>query len=180
MLLFFSLIFEIAPAKLFPDGFKKGNEPFERIPKAGVAKLLTEGVSPGSPFKSYLIVDARSKLEYAGGHIRGAINSEHPQENVEKLYGERYDPNTLFIFHCEFSQFRGPSSAWYFIQIHRRSHSEQPLFIVVMDGGYSQFYAVYPHLCDGDYWPEKRLDPGNPANWEFLNHAREIVPELFG
>jgi rhodanese-related sulfurtransferase len=175
----FAVILSIVTSRLFPDGFQSQNEPFERIPLKRVAQLFTDGIPPEFPVTSFLVVDARSKAEYAGGHIRNAINSQHHFENVEHLYSERYNPDTLFIFHCEFSRIRGPYSAFYFQNIHRQSNSSAPLSVFVMDGGYSQFYPAYPELCDGEYWPEEWLDPSNPNNWEFLAKARQAHPEVF-
>ena len=61
-----------------------------------------------------MIVDCRFDYEYEGGHIAGATNISTRQElestffsskeNIERIMSEK----TIIIFHCEFSEKRGP------------------------------------------------------------------------
>ena len=62
-----------------------------------------------------------------------------------------------FIFHCEFSQKRGPKLCRYMRERDRQINGLQnfpKLFfpeVYVMRNGYRQFHASYPELCDGGY-----------------------------
>ena len=60
--------------------------------------------------------------------------------------------NTVIIFHCEFSQKRGPSMYQALRELDRRLHADlYPLLffteIYVLEGGYKLFYETYPNLC---------------------------------
>jgi M-phase inducer phosphatase len=65
---------------------------------------------------SFLILDCRYPYEYDGGHIRGAENLYTEREVFEKLMekksslpvGSKSSERNILIFHCEFSQERGP------------------------------------------------------------------------
>jgi hypothetical protein len=95
------------------------------------------------------------------------------------FYEEHYSPTTLFVIHCEFSAIRGPTVAHRLIKLHPCGpHAFEPLWIAVLDGGFSKFYPKYQHLCDGEYWPEGRLDHRKPKNSEFLKRARSMVGDI--
>lgn len=106
-------------------------------------------------YDSFSIIDCRFPYEYRDGHIRGAINTNDP----EKLKAEFFDnvkERTLIIFHCEFSQNRGPELASIFRAIDRKINKEcYPKLIYpdvyVLHGGYSEFYGKYSDWCDGGY-----------------------------
>ena len=63
----------------------------------------------------YQIIDCRFDYEFSGGHILGALNFSEVKdmldyffknkETIEKLMLDK----CIIIFHCEFSQLRGPS-----------------------------------------------------------------------
>lgn len=70
-----------------------------------------------------VIVDCRFDYEYEGGHIRGASSINHPDGLVDlfapellQQYSAVLNPGSpdaparrmVVIFHCEFSQSRGP------------------------------------------------------------------------
>jgi hypothetical protein len=60
--------------------------------------------------------------------------------------------NTVIIFHCEFSQKRGPEMYSTLREIDRRLHMSfypQLFFseIYILEGGYKEFYANHPELC---------------------------------
>ena len=75
-----------------------------------------------------LIIDSRFEYEYEGGHIKGAINLNQPEtiedyffkdkEEIEKLMTSK----TIIVFHCEFSQQRGPKMYRTLREIDRRLH----------------------------------------------------------
>merc|ERR1712059_208744 len=72
--------------------------------------------------ESYRIVDVRYKFEYEGGHIVGAENWQHgeddlflaefvPTKPLTTVPTHNVDNQTkrkILIFHCEFSSQRGP------------------------------------------------------------------------
>jgi rhodanese-related sulfurtransferase len=174
-----SVLLTAVNARLISDGFTQRGEGLERIRISRVAKLLSEEIPRGAPWRSIQVVDARSNLEYDGGHIRGAINCLHHDADVRRLYAKLYKPDTLFIFHCEFSHARGPTAAKTFKDVHAGSaNSGKPLLVVVMDGGFSSFYPWFTELCEGKYWPEAKLGPGTTGNEEFLRLVRKSRQEL--
>ncbi|ODQ59858.1 hypothetical protein WICANDRAFT_23113, partial [Wickerhamomyces anomalus NRRL Y-366-8] len=70
-------------------------------------------------FEDVVVVDCRFEYEYQGGHINGAVNVSSQQELEEKflndvkptnnfLASDQNKKNSLIVFHCEFSSYRGP------------------------------------------------------------------------
>ena len=64
----------------------------------------------------------------------------------------------VIVFHCEFSEKRGPAMDHALREIDRRLHMEHypRLFypeIYILEGGYKHFYEQQPHLCSGGYVP---------------------------
>lgn len=69
-----------------------------------MAELLQTNSHP------FIVIDCRFDYEYQGGHIKGAMNVNKPEQiedlffknktNIETLMKQ----NTIMIFHCEFSQ----------------------------------------------------------------------------
>lgn len=104
---------------------------------------------------SVYIIDCRFPYEYRDGHIKGAINSNDPEELKDQFFNNVKE-RTLIIFHCEFSQNRGPEFASIFRAIDRKINKDcYPNLIYpdvyVLHGGYSEFYAKYQNWCDGGY-----------------------------
>ncbi len=67
---------------------------------------------------------------------------------------------SIIIFHCEFSQLRGPKMCKTLRQIDRKLHDHffpQVFYpeIYLLKGGFKEFYAEHPDLCDGSYTPMK-------------------------
>lgn len=108
-------------------------------------------------FERVFVVDCRTRGEYDGGHIKGATRC-HPFEklgNITELYKREYNPNTLFIFHCEFSAYRAPASIREFIRAHTDAgRPRDQLHAFVLDGGFSQFFAPHQDCCEGRYVSE--------------------------
>ena len=72
-------------------------------------------------------------------------------------------PDVLLIFHCEFSQQRGPRLCRLLRDVDRKlNESRYPdLYypeMYVMDGGYKQFFKSHPELCQGSYVPMLEKD----------------------
>jgi M-phase inducer tyrosine phosphatase len=109
-------------------------------------------------FAKLIVVDCRSRGEYEGGHIKGAIR-RHPFEGqFHSLYGEIYDEKALIVFHCEFSAFRAPAAIVEFTRQHADAGRDPAtLHAFVLDGGYSQFWPKNKQYCDGGYVREMQV-----------------------
>jgi M-phase inducer tyrosine phosphatase len=104
-----------------------------------------------------LIVDARFPYEFDGGHIRTAVNVPSVVP-MRLLFEEFQDCNACVVFHCEFSENRGPA-----MMGHWRHHDrcvnfgESPLLsfpvLYLLEGGYKRFYRECPDMCVGGYVP---------------------------
>jgi M-phase inducer tyrosine phosphatase len=106
-------------------------------------------------FKSVVTVDCRTKREYKGGHIKGAIRVHPFLDNFGLLYPRVYDPETLFVFHCEFSAYRAPAAIKQFYAQHARARRDKrDLHAFVLDGGFSRFWQEHPTYCVGTYIAE--------------------------
>ena len=57
--------------------------------------------------KKVIVVDCRFTYEYEGGHIKGAKNIRTLAQLGNFI--ETADQDSLYVFHCEFSQLRGPT-----------------------------------------------------------------------
>ncbi|KAF5099038.1 hypothetical protein D0Z00_001798 [Geotrichum galactomycetum] len=133
--------------------FKVDQDAIRRIDRNTLCEIL-DG-QHCNLYDRYVIVDCRFEYEYEGGHIAGAVNintKERLQEaliaNSPATAGER----TLLVFHCEYSAHRGPRMAMQLRQLDREANMERyPLLhypdIVILDGGYSQFFAGHAARC---------------------------------
>ena len=66
---------------------------------------------------------------------------------------------TIIVFHCEFSQRRGPSLWAALRELDRKFNLERypQLFfpeMYILEGGYNKFQAEFPDFCVGGYTPE--------------------------
>jgi M-phase inducer tyrosine phosphatase len=59
-------------------------------------------------YDSLYVVDCRFAYEYQGGHVKNALNFESVKKLYEFFFETNIRQNALIIFHCEFSQKRGP------------------------------------------------------------------------
>ena len=105
-------------------------------------------------FDEYIVVDCRFNYEFDGGHINGAINISSQDELESKFINSNIakSKKQLLIFHCEFSLFRGPTMAGYLRKCDRSLNRDSyPLLsfpdIVILDGGYKQFFLKYGNYC---------------------------------
>ncbi|EAY22047.1 Rhodanese-like domain containing protein [Trichomonas vaginalis G3] len=105
------------------------------------------------------IFDCRYRYEYDGGHIDNAMHVSSLEEIDRHFFTQpKFRPNSVFIFHCEFSVNRGPDCAEYLRNTDRQLNLNKYPFIYyphvyILDGGYSNFYKMYPEDCDGGYTP---------------------------
>jgi rhodanese-related sulfurtransferase len=106
----------------------------------------------------YCIVDSRFPFEYEGGHIRGAVNLYEP-EQLKKYFLENPQPSIstpkVVVFHCEFSQMRGPSCARELRRQDRILNWELGRYpavfypeIYILEGGYKNFFERYKTYCE--------------------------------
>lgn len=126
----------------------------ELIPRISVDELhrILHGTYD-SHFDEFTVVDCRFPYEYHGGHIANAVNVPL-QLDLEQHFAQPPSPRhkRLLVFHCEYSQFRGPTLAAHLRNVDRlRNAHRYPALdfpdIVVLDGGYKSFFDKHPHLC---------------------------------
>lgn len=113
---------------------------------------------------SFKIIDCRYPYEFEGGHIRNAKNLYTQEQILEELIKSKTEPpkvvdpssapmRNIIVFHCEFSSERGPKLSR-FLRNHDRilnSDSYPALHypeIYLLHGGYKDFFALHPDLCD--------------------------------
>jgi len=119
---------------------------------------------------SFRVIDVRYKFEYEGGHIVGAENWQHG-EDEEFLSGllpseplecppspgdVKTEKRNIVIFHCEFSSQRAPD---FYKKLRERDRTLNgnvyPALhypeIYLLHLGYKEFYNNYPSLCTGRY-----------------------------
>jgi rhodanese-related sulfurtransferase len=111
-----------------------------------------------------LIIDCRFDYEFQGGHIKNALNINTPQDledyflknkaKIEELMAQK----VAIIFHCEFSQKRGPKLFRTLRELDRNLNIDnypQMFFpeMYILEGGYKDFQAQFPGLCEGSYQP---------------------------
>ncbi|CCH42579.1 M-phase inducer phosphatase 1 [Wickerhamomyces ciferrii] len=149
------------------ETFNVKNDLIPRIKVETLCKIL-DGHYKDS-FDEVLIVDCRFQYEYQGGHINGAVNVSSQQELEEKFLNERRksnnfletdnNKNTLIVFHCEFSSYRGPLMASHLRTCDRNKnqdnypHLDYP-DILVLEGGYKSFFDLQSHRC----YPQKYVE----------------------
>lgn len=118
------------------------SRPFERISPAELAEALRAPSGTARP----LVIDVRDE-DFAGGHIRSAVNL--PEENfvedddVDAIV-RRHQDEELIVFHCMFSQVRGPSCAKRFLSRMAvvLADAEKKPDVRVLTGGYQTFANV--------------------------------------
>jgi hypothetical protein len=114
------------------------------------------------------VLDCRFEFEYQGGHIDGAIHVQSPYELQAKYFEAPENGSKICIlFHCEYSQERGPSMWRLMRELDRKLKGYEnfpSLFypeMYIIEGGYKQFFKKYPELCSGSY---VSMDDSNHAN----------------
>lgn len=104
-------------------------------------------------YDKVVVVDCRFEYEYNGGHIQGAVNYNDKELMAKELFESGCaTPNTLLIFHCEYSVHRAPRMAKFVrnrdravndFQYPKLSYPE----MYILDGGYSKFFEQYRTMC---------------------------------
>ncbi|KAI9834925.1 MAG: hypothetical protein M1819_002648 [Sarea resinae] len=103
-------------------------------------------------YDEVVIVDCRFEYEYQGGHIDGALNYNDKEVLASKLFDLNTTPNTLLVFHCEYSAHRAPIMAKF---VRHRDRAVNASFyprltypeVYILDGGYSSFFADHRARC---------------------------------
>lgn len=145
--------------------FKVDNDLMPRIDENELYKILC-GKYNGD-FDEFVVVDCRFKYEFDGGHIKNAVNISSQKDLEEKFIQseleETLKKKQLLIFHCEFSVYRGPSMAAHLRKCDRVLNRESyPRLsypdIVILEGGYKNFYEKYKNFCDPEAYVEMKDD----------------------
>jgi len=133
-----------------------------QISAATVASLLRSGKCAASS-RLVLIVDCRFNYEFDGGHIQNAINISNAEDLERLLLAQPLlSPQPMLIFHCEYSQLRGPTMCQHLRKRDRELNQYPHLFypeLFVLDGGYRQFFQSFPELCS----PANYISMDDPA-----------------
>ncbi|CAG9763803.1 unnamed protein product [Ceutorhynchus assimilis] len=130
--------------------------------------------------QSFQIIDSRYPYEYEGGHIRGAINI-YTQESCLKLLDNSPHPKDtrhILIFHCEFSQERGPSMNRTLRKEDRtRNAMNYPKLnypeMYVLEGGYKKFFQEFSEYCEPNTY-RPMLHPENLDDLKFFRRKSKI------
>ncbi|XP_076100937.1 M-phase inducer phosphatase-like [Mytilus galloprovincialis] len=110
---------------------------------------------------SFRVIDCRYPYEYDGGHIKSAEN-RYLHSMIEDLLHQT--SVQVLIFHCEFSQERGPAMLRHLRSKDRQMNTENyPALnypeIYLLDSGYKSFFGTSSDLCDPiDYRPMLHSD----------------------
>lgn len=128
-------------------------DPFKTITSYQLETFLTDPSS--HHFEQIIILDARFEYEFRGGRIQGAKNITS-QAAMIGVYERYLNQNVCIVFHCEFSQNRGPTLMRMFREHDRtRNFKNYPHLdypdIYLLQGGYRKFYNDFPELCVGGY-----------------------------
>ncbi|KAJ6240709.1 cdc25-like protein phosphatase twine-related [Anaeramoeba flamelloides] len=97
----------------------------------------------GIEFSDVIVIDCRFDWEYEGGHIAGAKNWNVPRVLFHKLFCKEIRENVCLVFHCEFSQHRGPKMCKLLrrtdrkINVYPNLHYPQ---LYVLEKGYKEFF----------------------------------------
>lgn len=150
---------------------QKNNKLVTKISPAEFVKILS--ASCPMNYDRVIICDCRYPHEFKGGHILGAFNIIRYKQLFD-LYTKFKDQNVCVIFHCEFSQNRGPTWAQIFRKLDRDENmSRYPNLsfpdVFVLEGGYKKFYKEYPQYCIGGYTP---MDDDGVPDKSILKRAK--------
>ncbi|XP_042907440.1 M-phase inducer phosphatase 1-B isoform X1 [Parasteatoda tepidariorum] len=114
-----------------------------------VANLLQ-----GSDSFEFTIIDCRYPYEYAGGHIKNALNIYYKGDAEARFFSQKKKTDyPILIFYCEFSSERAPSMMRFLRSTDRnlnRDHYPHLFYpeLYVMEGGYKAFYSTFEDLCE--------------------------------
>ncbi|XP_038266401.1 M-phase inducer phosphatase 3-like isoform X3 [Dermochelys coriacea] len=124
------------------------------VSPATVASLLRGQLA--GVVEEYVVVDCRYPYEYAGGHIKGALNLYREEQLAtwflpDPLGTTPYPRSSTLIFHCEFSSERGPRLCRSLRRMDRDANRYPELWypeLYMLRGGYKEFYEHFQDLCE--------------------------------
>ena len=120
-----------------------------------LGSLLANRAASGSGAPEVCAIDCRFPYEYAGGHVRGAVNMYLPHHVQTFLTSvEATSANIVFVFYCEFSSERAPRMWRHVRNLDRRDHvASYPALAFphafVLQHGYARFHEEHAEWCDG-------------------------------
>lgn len=133
------------------------NDSYQTITSDELATLLKEYTFLDHKYDQVSILDGRFEYEFKGGRIAGAQNI-CTRSAIPIVYNSFKGGNMCIVFHCEFSQNRGPTLMKLFRQYDRKQNiKDYPKLkfpnLFLLKGGYKQFYTDHPEFCIGGYVP---------------------------
>ena len=133
---------------------KNENELINIISRKLKIKLMKElEIDFEIPFSRFIVIDSRFTYEYSGGHFKDAWHVQDKDlilnifdSNKPKINESRDD--LCFIFHCEYSQARGPQACHLLREIDRKyNENYYPKLgfphTYILHGGYKAFWEAY-------------------------------------
>ncbi len=147
-------------------------------------------------YDTKVLVDCRFEYEYNGGHIENAFNYNDKELLASKLFNVPSPPNTLLIFHCEYSAHRAPimydSVAYLFLRgsmlivlrarfVRHRDRAlndfQYPKLtypeVYILDGGYSSFFKAHRTRCFPQNYVEMHAKEHEHACEKGMNKLRQ-------
>lgn len=139
--------------------FQVQNDLIPRIDLDSFFKLINDECTHN--FDDVVIIDCRFDYEYEGGHIKNAINIPNKNAMDQFMHNRNPHKKSLIVFHCEFSVFRGPTMASHLRKSDRiLNFDNYPNLsypdILILDGGYKQFYEKFKPSCDPQNYIEMK------------------------
>mmetsp|Transcript_26742 Transcript_26742/g.48355 ORF Transcript_26742/g.48355 Transcript_26742/m.48355 type:complete len:180 (-) Transcript_26742:304-843(-) len=136
----------------------KDGRPLKRF-SSGLKYVLREDLAAvlhSDDHARILLIDMRRPYEFAGGHMRHAMNVDWRAENHERQMQtilHRCAAEMLVVY-CEFGGKRSPQAATLAAKVFAAKRNDNLKGIRILLGGYSGFFSQYPEACIGDYIPE--------------------------
>ena len=164
-----------------PSSDFDSQDPFGTITPSTLAQYLMNPLSHN--YDQIVILDARFDYEFRGGKIVGArnINSKAVMMSVYRQFINR---NVLIVFHCEFSQNRGPTLMRMFRDYDRKVNIKNYPFlnfpnICLLKGGYKQFFYEFPQLCIGGYVPmrDSKFIENGQLRKSYSNYTKHMLQD---
>ncbi|KAH6919017.1 tyrosine phosphatase [Coprinopsis sp. MPI-PUGE-AT-0042] len=144
--------------------------PCHRVTEDGLMRISVRTVDElldgrfDDKINDYHIIDCRFDYEYAGGHIRGAVNINTTNAVEDLLLGQSLTKprpsvsgdstrKTVLIFHCEFSAKRAPTFAKHLRakdramnnHVYPKIHYPE---VYILEGGYCNYYKTSGRNCE--------------------------------
>jgi rhodanese-related sulfurtransferase len=164
-----------SPTAFRPSGL--AHEPLPIVPHEGRVPYITSDTMHRllsgeycHHFNEIYVVDCRFAYEFDGGHILNAMNINNPSLLKDRFFHTILSKAAI-IFHCEFSQCRGPEMAAFFRKLDRKmNESSYPKLhypnVYILQGGFSEFWRLNSADVEGTY--VRMLDEAARATGELV------------